>query len=157
MKDSEFIELLNLYVDHEIERRGCGAPGGGGDARSRAAARIYRQYCRMQKACMIAGRAVPREVAPAGASGSRVRTRCGRGRTGRGGCAAAGLVAAAPGLGGRRAVLRWLGDARPASRRDRAGVPARRPALAASAVAGEFQPVLRPRRLAPGPATASPR
>jgi hypothetical protein len=51
MKDSKFIELLNLYVDHQI------APA---DAalleaeiqRSTQRRRVYRQYCQMQKACV---------------------------------------------------------------------------------------------------------
>jgi hypothetical protein len=50
MKDSKFIELLNLYVDHQI---------GAEDAalleaeiqRSPERRRVYRQYCQMQKAC----------------------------------------------------------------------------------------------------------
>lgn len=52
MKESEFIELLNLYVDHEI---------GAEDAKRLEAEvaadpahrRIYRQYCSMQKACTL--------------------------------------------------------------------------------------------------------
>lgn len=50
MKDSEFIELLNLYLDHEI---------GSADAarletevqQNPERRRLYRQYCAMQKAC----------------------------------------------------------------------------------------------------------
>jgi hypothetical protein len=67
MKDSEFIELLNLYVDHEItpadaarlEAEVVGNP---------ERARIYRQYCGMQKACMILADQF-REKAPAEAAG----------------------------------------------------------------------------------------
>lgn len=52
MNDSKFIELLNLYVDHQI---------GATEAalleaeiqRSPERRRIYRQYCQMQKACTI--------------------------------------------------------------------------------------------------------
>ena len=52
MKDSEFIELLNLYLDHEI---------GVADARRLEAEvqrsperrRLYREYCQMQKACVL--------------------------------------------------------------------------------------------------------
>ena len=52
MKDTEFIELLNLYVDHEI---------GVEDAkrleaevrRSPERFRTYREYCQMQKACAV--------------------------------------------------------------------------------------------------------
>ncbi|MBC7369830.1 MAG: hypothetical protein H7343_23950, partial [Undibacterium sp.] len=52
MNDSKFIELLNLFLDHEI------APA---DAklleaevlRSPARRRVYREYCKMQKACVV--------------------------------------------------------------------------------------------------------
>lgn len=52
MKDSEFIELLNLYLDHEIspadatrlEAEVLGNP---------ARRKIYQQYCRMQKGCKL--------------------------------------------------------------------------------------------------------
>lgn len=52
MKDAKFIELLNLYVDHQITSE---------DAvlleaeiqRSPDRRRIYREYCQMQKACSI--------------------------------------------------------------------------------------------------------
>lgn len=52
MKDSEFIELLNLYVDHEI---------GAEDARRLESEvnanperrRLYRQYCMIHKACSL--------------------------------------------------------------------------------------------------------
>lgn len=52
MKDSKFIELLNLYVDHQI---------GDEEAavleteiqRNPGRRRIYRQYCQMQKACSM--------------------------------------------------------------------------------------------------------
>lgn len=50
MKDTEFIELLNLYLDHELTPADC--------ARLEAEVktnpirrRVYEQYCRMQKAC----------------------------------------------------------------------------------------------------------
>lgn len=52
MKDSEFIALLNLYIDHEITVADA--------ARLEAEVQsnperhqIYRQYCRMQKACTV--------------------------------------------------------------------------------------------------------
>lgn len=64
MKDSEFIQLLNLYLDHEIS---------GGDAarleaevqNNAARRRIYQQYCRMQKACRVI--AADFETEPVGA------------------------------------------------------------------------------------------
>ena len=53
MNDTEFIELLNLYLDHEISAADS--------ARLEAEVqtnierrRIYQQYCRMQKACKLA-------------------------------------------------------------------------------------------------------
>ena len=53
MNDTEFIELLNLYLDHEISATDA--------ARLEAEVqnnierrRIYHQYCRMQKACKLA-------------------------------------------------------------------------------------------------------
>ena len=65
MKDSEFIELLNLYLDHEI--------GAADVARLEAAVlghperrRVYQQYCRMQKACTLLAKDfnVPETAAP---------------------------------------------------------------------------------------------
>jgi hypothetical protein len=52
MKDSEFIELLNLYLDHEISAADAvrlEAEVQGNAARRR----IYEDYCRMQKACKV--------------------------------------------------------------------------------------------------------
>jgi len=52
MKDSEFIELLNLYLDHEISAADAArleAEVQGNPARRR----IYQDYCRMQKACTL--------------------------------------------------------------------------------------------------------
>jgi len=53
MKDSEFIELLNLYLDHEIS-----APEAArleSEVQTNPARRrVYHQYCRMQKACKLA-------------------------------------------------------------------------------------------------------
>lgn len=55
MKDSEFIELLNLYLDHEISA--ADAARLEAEVQDNADRRkIYLQYCRMQKACtMLAG------------------------------------------------------------------------------------------------------
>ena len=47
MKDSEFIELLNLYLDHEISVADAArleAEVQGSPARRR----VYREYCQMQ-------------------------------------------------------------------------------------------------------------
>lgn len=52
MKDSEFIELLNLYLDHEISPADAArleAEVQGNPARRR----VYREYCQMQKACKV--------------------------------------------------------------------------------------------------------
>jgi hypothetical protein len=52
MKDSEFIELLNLYLDHEISAADAArleTEVQGNPARRR----IYQEYCHMQKACTI--------------------------------------------------------------------------------------------------------
>ena len=50
MKESKFIELLNLYVDHQLspaEAELLEAEVRGNPERRR----VYRQYCQMQKAC----------------------------------------------------------------------------------------------------------
>ena len=53
MKDSEFIELVNLYLDHEIST--ADAARLEAEVQTNAARRqIYRQYCRIQKACRMA-------------------------------------------------------------------------------------------------------
>jgi hypothetical protein len=54
MKDQEFMELLNLYLDHEISEADAArlevevvaSPG---------RQRIYRDYCRMDRACALLG------------------------------------------------------------------------------------------------------
>ncbi len=50
MKDSRFIELLNLYVDHRISDADA-AVLETEIQHNPARRQIYRQYCRMQKAC----------------------------------------------------------------------------------------------------------
>jgi hypothetical protein len=52
MKDSEFIELLNLYLDHEISSEES-ARLEAEVASNADRLRLYRQYCRMQKACVV--------------------------------------------------------------------------------------------------------
>lgn len=52
MKDSEFIELLNLYLDHEISA--ADAARLEAEVQSNPARRsVYQSYCRMQKACKV--------------------------------------------------------------------------------------------------------
>ena len=66
MNDSEFIEYLNLYLDHEI----TAADASRLEAevqRSPERRRIYRDYCRMQKACMLLAKDFNDEAASAAA------------------------------------------------------------------------------------------
>ncbi len=65
MKDSEFIELLNLYLDHEISPADAArleAEVQGNLARRR----LYEAYCRMQKGCKLLAKdfATEPQVAP---------------------------------------------------------------------------------------------
>jgi len=63
MKDSEFIQLLNLYLDHEISAADAARleaeVQSNGDRQ-----KIYRQYCRMQKACKLLTSDFAPELAP---------------------------------------------------------------------------------------------
>ena len=52
MKDQEFIELLNLYLDHEISEADA-ARLEAEVQRSPARYRVYREYCQMHKACTL--------------------------------------------------------------------------------------------------------
>lgn len=52
MNDTEFIELLNLYLDHEISAADAARLEAEVQANP-ARRRVYQQYCRMQKACKI--------------------------------------------------------------------------------------------------------
>jgi hypothetical protein len=52
MKESEFIELLNLYVDHEISASDS-ARLEAEVARNEARRQTYRKYCMMHKACDV--------------------------------------------------------------------------------------------------------
>lgn len=52
MKDSEFIDLLNLYLDHEISAADA-ARLEAEVQNNPARRRIYQDYCRMQKACKM--------------------------------------------------------------------------------------------------------
>lgn len=71
MKDSEFIELLNLYLDHEISAADATrleAEVLGNSARRR----IYEDYCRMQKACKVLAQDFGAEAAAIGGDGKVV-------------------------------------------------------------------------------------
>ncbi len=97
MKDSEFIELLNLYLDHEISVA---------DAKRLEAEvqsspdrhRVYREYCQMQKACVVWAEQSAAAASPTDAKvipfESR-RTSWGFGTYAAGVCAAAACVALA--------------------------------------------------------------
>jgi hypothetical protein len=52
MNDTEFIELLNLYLDHEISAADA-ARLEAEVQKNPARRRVYQQYCRMQKACKL--------------------------------------------------------------------------------------------------------
>jgi anti-sigma factor RsiW len=52
MKESEFIDLLNLYLDHEITTEDAARLEA--EVQSNPARRrVYREYCQMQKACKL--------------------------------------------------------------------------------------------------------
>jgi hypothetical protein len=88
MKDSEFIELLNLYIDHEIGAEDAARLEAEVLAHS-GRRRIYQQYCRMHRACgLLAGQF--REIAPLGEKILSPRR-----STWAGAAAGAGLLAAA--------------------------------------------------------------
>lgn len=94
MKNTEFIELINLYLDHELPPADCARL----EAEVKAnpdRRRIYEQYCRMQKACKVlatdfaseAPAINPRAIRTSGAEGAS--------RRGMGGFFAIGSLAAA--------------------------------------------------------------
>ncbi|HYP17796.1 MAG TPA: hypothetical protein VEQ65_11345 [Opitutus sp.] len=64
MKDSRFIELLNLYVDHQISADDA-ALLEAEIQRKPERRRVYREYCQMQKACAMLSENF-RAQAPAG-------------------------------------------------------------------------------------------
>jgi anti-sigma factor RsiW len=71
MNDAEFIELLNLYLDHEIsavDARRLEAEV----TRNPARYKIYREYCQMQKACVVLAQASALETAATAADANVV-------------------------------------------------------------------------------------
>jgi hypothetical protein len=64
MKDSKFIELLNLYIDHQISPEDAALLESEIQHKPERR-RIYRQYCQMQKACVTLAENF-RTEAPAG-------------------------------------------------------------------------------------------
>lgn len=95
MKDSEFIELLNLYLDHEISA--ADAVRLEAELQSSPARRqVYLQYCRMQKACTVLAKDFAVQSAAAEAEGRKiVAFEPQRSAWGPGLWAAGGLIAAA--------------------------------------------------------------
>ncbi|MGH7996623.1 MAG: anti-sigma factor family protein [Opitutaceae bacterium] len=63
MKDSEFIELLNLYVDQEIDEESARRLEAEVQADPNRR-RVYRQYCMMHKACALLANGL--DLAPEG-------------------------------------------------------------------------------------------
>lgn len=140
MKDSKFIELLNLYVDHQISA---------GDAALLEAEiqkqperrRIYRQYCQMQKACAVLAENF-RTQAPATTKVvefPRPRRRLIAATYAMGLAAAAACVALVM-VNRQPADLR---DAAPASTPQIAAVPAAKPAMARVALQPAFAGLVR--------------
>lgn len=64
MKDSEFIQLLNLYLDHEISAADSARLEAEVQVNP-ARRQIYQQYCRMQKACKVLSQDFATEAGPA--------------------------------------------------------------------------------------------
>ena len=148
MKDSEFIELLNLYLDHEISPDRA-ALLEAEVARDPARRELYRQYCRMQKACVVLGQQF--ESAPAQAGRTAQLLSLGSARKSHAGLWATGLVAAA--ACAALALLPRMHPAAPAAAALAQGAPAAAVAVAAPA-RNDFQPVFVARALAPSAETA---
>jgi hypothetical protein len=147
MKDSEFIELLNLYLDHEISPDKA-ALLEGEVARDPARRELYRQYCRMQKACVVLGQQF--ESTPARAVKTAQLLSLGSARKGHAGLWATGLVAAAA-----CAALALLPRMHPAAS-PAATVAQDAPAApVATSARSDFQPVFVARALAPSAETAT--
>jgi hypothetical protein len=72
MKDNEFMELLNLYLDHEISEADA-ARLEAEVQRTPARYQVYREYCRMHKACGLLSPAAIGEVPAAPAIDVRPR------------------------------------------------------------------------------------
>jgi hypothetical protein len=72
MKESKFIELLNLYIDHQISQEEAGVLEEE-ILRNPQRRQTYHQYCRMQRACTLV---LDQFKAPAGAAGQRAGEIC---------------------------------------------------------------------------------
>jgi hypothetical protein len=150
MKESEFIELLNLYLDHEINPEES--------ARLEAEVsqhpdrlELYRQYCRMQKACVVLAdqhrENAPAQDAMAAAFAPRSAW------SGMTAIWTSGLMAAAAGIAvialSHRSAVAPSGPSL-------ASAVAAAPTLAAAPVPDQFQPVFVARSLALSPANPKP-
>lgn len=91
MKDAKFIELLNLYIDHQISPADA-ALLEAEMQESPHRRRTYRQYCQMHRGCTLVGENFHPQTAPA--AGRREFAEA-AGPRGHRGWYAAGLVAAA--------------------------------------------------------------
>jgi hypothetical protein len=146
MKDSEFIELLNLYLDHEItpDKAALLEAEVGRDPARRE---LYRQYCRMQKACVVLGQQF--DSAPAHAAQTAALLSLGSARKSHAGLWATGLMAVA--AAAAIALLPRLHPAAPAA----AAVALVAPVAAPAGLArSDFQPVFVARALAPSAGNA---
>ena len=65
MKESKFIELLNLYVDHQISASDA-ALLEAEIQRNPERRKIYREYCQMQKACAVLAETFRPQTQPSG-------------------------------------------------------------------------------------------
>ncbi len=155
MNDSEFLEILNLYLDHEI------SPADAARLEAEVQAnpgrrRIYVEYCRMQKACTLLGQQAPAAapavelVRPAAAYSRRPVWNAG---VAFGGLAAAACIAAivvlrtrSSGPAAAEASVAFAQAAVPAA------LPAEQPALKPVLAARDL-PSLAGSPVAPGPAS----
>ncbi len=94
MKDTEFTELLNLYLDHEISAEDA-ARIEAEVQQNPARRQLYRQYCRLQKACTVLAKDYVEQAASSGAADQRERAAFGARRSWNLGLYAGGLAAAA--------------------------------------------------------------
>jgi hypothetical protein len=103
VKETKFIELLNLYIDRQISPEAAAALETEilNDPRRR---QIYREYCRMQRACTLAFETMGAQAAEPAAD--RVRELAARPRRPVWGYYAAGLAAAACVVLVAQAILR---------------------------------------------------
>ena len=144
MKDSEFMEILNLYLDHEVSAADTVRLEA--EVMSNPQRReIYRQYCRMHKACVLLG-AQTAQTAPAWEP-ARPAALAPRSRGWALGWGSAGLLAAAS-LAVVVLVRNHAGaPAAPAQARSAVAAPAVAVAAVPASVHADLQPVFTTRAL----------